>query len=161
MPIRKDLRHFYRTAAWCEARRRVLERAGGIFDLLGNYLGGAKCEACGKPDRTQVETFSDHAMGFLGHRGLPVMFWRTAGSGWHNWEGIEIPGLISFQRATRTIRVVLAVVHLNHTPGDDRDDNLRCLCQWCHLNYDKFEHRETRRTRKDCGRPLLAVGRTA
>jgi hypothetical protein len=29
----------------------------------------------------------------------------------------------------RTVLIVLAVAHLNHTPGDDRDENLAALCQ--------------------------------
>lgn len=36
--------------------------------------------------------------------------------------------------------VVLTVAHLNHTPEDCREDNLRAMCQRCHLNYDKDEH---------------------
>jgi hypothetical protein len=30
------------------------------------------------------------------------------------------------------------------------------LCQWCHLNYDKLQHKQTRRARKDRCRPLLS-----
>lgn len=43
--------------------------------------------------------------------------------------------------------VVLTVAHLNHTPEDCRDENLRCWCQRCHLTYDKPEHARTRRAR--------------
>ena len=55
----------------------------------------------------------------------------------------------------RIIRVVLSVVHLNHVSGEDDDDNLKALCQWCHLNHDKGHHAETRAIRKDAARPLL------
>jgi len=41
-------------------------------------------------------------------------------------------------------------------PGDDRDENLKAYCQWCHLNYDREHHRATRAARKDAARPLLA-----
>ena len=51
-------------------------------------------------------------------------------------------------RITRPL-IVLTVAHLNHTPGDDRDENLKALCQWCHLNHDKQHHHETRAARKD------------
>ena len=149
MPIRPELRHFYRTPAWKEARHRVLARAGGEFDLLGHYLGGAKCEGCGKPDRTKVETRLSR-----GTIGGPRMWWRAVSSGWYNCEGV-LSTPPRFYTIERFIGVVLAVVHLNHTPGDDRDENLRCLCQWCHLNLDKLQHRKTRCTRKDLGRPLL------
>lgn len=33
-------------------------------------------------------------------------------------------------------RVVLTVAHLNHTPMDCREENLRAWCQRCHLTYD-------------------------
>jgi hypothetical protein len=59
----------------------------------------------------------------------------------------------------RRIRVILTVAHLNQTPGDDRPENLKALCQWCHLHLDRQFHlknaRETRMTKKDKARPLL------
>lgn len=41
--------------------------------------------------------------------------------------------------------VVLTTAHLNHTPEDCRPENLRALCQKCHLAYDAEHHAETRR----------------
>ena len=41
--------------------------------------------------------------------------------------------------------VILTVAHLNHFPEDNRDENLRALCQGCHLHYDREHHAETRR----------------
>lgn len=62
---------------------------------------------------------------------------------------------------SRLVRIVLTIAHLNHIAGDDRKENLKALCQWCHLHYDAIEHalhaRVTRQTRKDEGRPLLAL----
>lgn len=57
----------------------------------------------------------------------------------------------------RSIRVVLTVAHLNHVAGDDRDENLKALCQWCHLVYDLEHHHATRAARKDAGRQLLQL----
>ena len=37
-------------------------------------------------------------------------------------------------------RVVLTVAHLNHTPEDVSDANLKAWCQRCHLTYDAPEH---------------------
>jgi hypothetical protein len=62
-----------------------------------------------------------------------------------------------FSRETR-VRVICTVAHLNHVSGDDRDENLKFLCQWCHLNYDKLHHRETRTRRKDAARPIQWEG---
>lgn len=40
-------------------------------------------------------------------------------------------------------KVVLTVAHLNHTPEDCDDDNLRAMCQGCHLHYDLEHHMHT------------------
>lgn len=40
-------------------------------------------------------------------------------------------------------KVVLTTAHLNHTPEDCREENLRAMCQGCHLHYDRDHHRET------------------
>lgn len=49
-------------------------------------------------------------------------------------------------------RVVLTVAHLNHDPQDCRPENLKAMCQRCHLRYDAPHHRHnaalTRRRRK-------------
>ena len=58
-------------------------------------------------------------------------------------------------------RVVLTVAHLNHEPEDCREENLKALCQLCHLRYDAEHHRESaRRTRekKNGTEPLFALG---
>ena len=36
--------------------------------------------------------------------------------------------------------VVLTVAHLDHNPMNCDRDNLRALCQKCHLSYDREEH---------------------
>lgn len=40
-------------------------------------------------------------------------------------------------------KVVLTTAHLNHTPEDCSDENLRAMCQGCHLWYDRAHHAET------------------
>ena len=37
-------------------------------------------------------------------------------------------------------RVVLTVAHLDHTPENCDPDNLKAMCQACHLRYDQAEH---------------------
>jgi 5-methylcytosine-specific restriction endonuclease McrA len=46
-------------------------------------------------------------------------------------------------------RIVLTVAHLDHQPENVRDDNLRALCQRCHLRYDRHEHARVRREARD------------
>lgn len=44
--------------------------------------------------------------------------------------------------------VVLTVAHLDHTPENCDDANLRAMCQRCHLRYDHQHHQaNARRTR--------------
>ncbi len=56
-------------------------------------------------------------------------------------------------------RVVLTVAHLNHQPEDCRDENLKAMCQRCHLRYDSAHHQRnaasTRRAAKQ-NRELFA-----
>lgn len=46
--------------------------------------------------------------------------------------------------------VVLTVAHLDHTPEHCDDQNLRAMCQGCHLHYDRDHHAQTAyRTRRE------------
>ena len=59
-------------------------------------------------------------------------------------------------------RVVLTVAHLDHNPANCADDNLRALCQRCHLNYDRPHHRHNaaetrRRKRREAGQMELEL----
>lgn len=36
--------------------------------------------------------------------------------------------------------VILTVAHLDHTPENCADENLKAMCQLCHLSYDKSVH---------------------
>lgn len=50
----------------------------------------------------------------------------------------------------RVFRIVCTVAHLDHVPEHCDDENLRFLCQRCHLVYDKKHHAETAyQTRRD------------
>jgi hypothetical protein len=37
-------------------------------------------------------------------------------------------------------KVVLTCAHLNHTPEDCRPENLKAMCNGCHLHYDREHH---------------------
>ncbi len=146
MPIRKDLLPLYRTPEYEAARASLVARAGN------------KCEQCGKPNGATVETFTDYAMGFLGRRGLPVMFWRPVGYWWVTQSGVMAGTAIVEKlkgKKIRTIRVVCTFAHLDHNPANNAEENKAFLCQWCHLNYDAGHHKHSRSVRKDRGRPLL------
>ena len=40
-------------------------------------------------------------------------------------------------------RVVLTVAHLDHTPENCEPENLKAMCQRCHLTYDAKHHKRT------------------
>lgn len=50
----------------------------------------------------------------------------------------------SYSSLTST-KIVLTIAHLNHDITDNRPENLRALCQKCHLTLDKDQHLATRR----------------
>jgi len=80
-----------------------------------------------------------------------------------NWE--EISSRIRFERAKNRCEqcgaenyqphpetgknVVLAVAHLNRNTTDNRDENLKALCQSCHLSHDRADNRRRRRFGRD------------
>lgn len=44
-----------------------------------------------------------------------------------------------------SFKVVLTAAHMDHNPENCDIDNLKALCQRCHLNYDKNEHLQSRK----------------
>jgi len=49
-------------------------------------------------------------------------------------------------------RIILTVAHLNHIESDCREENLKAMCNSCHLRYDSEHHQlnaaKTRRKKK-------------
>ena len=56
-------------------------------------------------------------------------------------------------------RVILTVAHLDHTPENCDEQNLRAMCNGCHLHYDRDHHRETAATTRR--RAMEAAGQLA
>ncbi len=150
MPIPRELRHFYRGPAWEATRERIRQRACDC------------CERCGKPNGERIETVVGKVL--RNGRVEPYMFWRLLGR--HFWDGNlpqysgaskpepSIEGMFR-QTRRRYITAKCGAAHLNHTPGDDRDENLVWLCDWCHFHLDREHHHQTRARRKDQARPIL------
>lgn len=49
-------------------------------------------------------------------------------------------------------KVVLTVAHLDHTPENCDPDNLRAMCQGCHLHYDGPHHAQTAARTREAAR---------
>lgn len=43
-------------------------------------------------------------------------------------------------RNGKDVKIVLTIAHLDHNPSNCHPDNLRALCQKCHLTYDAKMH---------------------
>lgn len=125
MPIRPENLHRY-PADWMDIRVRILQRAG------------FKCEHAGCKAR-------QHQLGY----------WRP-----DEWvplpralkeAGVDKPCTIaSVEGPLKIIRIVLTIAHLDHTPENCDEDNLRAWCQRHHLTYDVKHHAATRaRTRHE------------
>lgn len=50
--------------------------------------------------------------------------------------------------------VILTTAHLDHTPENCDDANLKAMCQGCHLHYDRDHHAETRARTKQEGKAV-------
>jgi hypothetical protein len=48
-----------------------------------------------------------------------------------------------FNKDGKLCKVVLTIAHLDHIPENCNDDNLKALCQKCHLTYDARHHADT------------------
>lgn len=121
MPIGREHRqHYSRRAGWHVVRQTILQRAASssaapTCECAG--LCGGHRGRCGAPDR-----------GWIVRPRFRRGHWSPAAAG-----------------DAGAVRVILAVAHLNHRPGDDRPENLAALCQRCHLLLDLSQHWASRR----------------
>lgn len=149
MPIHADLRHFYGREWRLVTRPRILARAGN------------RCEQCDAPNGEVVHRvhgfwFQTGASWALG----AFRRWRTPDGG--DWDPPRVTRLGARPEGPlRKVRIILTIAHLNHVAGDDRGENLRAWCQWCHLHHDLGHHASTRAARKDAARPLIAAAMAA
>jgi 5-methylcytosine-specific restriction endonuclease McrA len=65
---------------------------------------------------------------------------RSTGEWTTNQMQVETWTCVDGDKATH---IVLTIAHLDHTPENCADDNLRALCQRCHLAYDVEHHKHT------------------
>jgi hypothetical protein len=122
LPIKRELRWFY-PIDWPEISRRVrFERAGGV------------CEGCGRPHGETVRCLPDGRWFDAARR-----TWRSGRGRPARWPDIE--DAVAF----RQTRVILAAAHLDHDPGNNRQRNLKSLCQRCHMIHDRSYHLARRR----------------
>ena len=143
VPIRKELRKFYRSPAFRAARARVLSRS--------EYC----CERCGKPDGVEVlataRAWFDPVLKRWLAPGDLLVDLRPAIE-----RGVPILHPCEPEPPIRK-RAQVGVAHINHVSWDHADENLACWCCECHMIFDVEKHARTRAERKDGARPLLTA----
>lgn len=128
MPIKPENRDRY-PANWAtEIRPSILERARN------------RCEWCGKPNREEVWVNDEGSwknwpcgVMWIKPNGIPPIPDRYPAV---QWRAVKGPSTSGF----KTVKVVLTIAHMDHVPEHCEPDNLRALCQRCHLNYDACHH---------------------
>lgn len=127
MPIKPENKDRY-PKNWKEIRERILERAKHA------------CEQCGVLNHMYGYRRTDGLFLMTGFNEKLAMVWPSL------HEFIPLPPW------AKEIEIILTIAHLDHTPENCGDDNLKALCQRCHLRYDIKHHmgtaRATRHKRK-------------
>lgn len=122
MPIKPENAKRY-PADWKQIRERILARAGHACE------GSPLFPDCRVPNHH----FRNNRTGEVTDNGLQAEAWELA-----DGDSVTL--------------IVLTIGHLDHTPENCADDNLKAWCQRCHLNYDAKHHamnsNETRRKGK-------------
>lgn len=141
MPIRSDLKHLY-TGPEYEARREsILLRANNC------------CERCFAPNRTTVVRQYGWWTPFTLPAAAYNMGWSIDGVHGYKlalpWRHEGVTGVrhacFGWGPASRVVRVILTLAHLDHDPTNNDPANLAALCQWCHLHQDRKQHAHNRR----------------
>lgn len=144
MPISPENKARY-PADWPAISARIRQRADG------------KCEFCGVANHSLGAWIGGHW-----HKAIP----KGTGLRDNPRQGETFPcdrgdGIPIW---TKVKRVVLTVAHLDHTPENCADENLKALCQRCHLRYDAKHHAQnaarTRRKKQATGDLLDLAGLT-
>lgn len=110
---------------WKEIRQRILARAGN------------KCETCGVPNGVEIMRCSDGT-------------WKLASDALDDLDRMPYEAFCALWGDTQTpTRIILTISHQDHDITHNSDDNLKALCQKCHLSYDAQHHAESRRRNRD------------
>lgn len=117
MPIKPENKARY-PSNWKEIRKQILERAQH------------RCEFC---------NLQNHAIGYR-YQGEFVYM-----PGALRDAGAKVGDVIACADGStiKIIRIVLTIAHMDHTPENCQPENLKALCQRCHLAYDAEHHAQT------------------
>ena len=136
MPIREENKARY-PKDWPQISKRIREAAGN------------KCEKCAAPNGAMIKRIKSEDW-------LPDPVYMTEDGCIYSAEDGRLLGK-DYPAAYEQdyVKVVLTVAHLDHTPENCADENLRAWCQRCHNAYDAPMRRAGIKTR---AKQKLAAG---
>ena len=122
VPIRPEYRWFY-PIDWPQLSAVI---------RFGRAKG--RCEGCRRPHGRIVCHLGDGR------------WWDAERGAWRDGQGrvARVTGIEDVLPVVATTRVILATAHRDHDPTNNRPRNLAALCQRCHLQHDRQEHRRRR-----------------
>ena len=121
-----------------ENRNRYPDNWKEISAYIRNTRANNKCEVCGLVNHEVIKRYSDGS-----YRKPSAVEWdmihsRIKNSHSNMTESLKYHGFT---------KVILTVAHLDHSPENCDENNLKAMCQKCHNQYDA-EHRKKNRLRK-------------
>lgn len=96
---------------------------------------GDRCEECGVPNRQLI---------YRDEKG-----WHLAPEG-HESDAMALDGV-------KFVMIILTIAHLDHDIENNEDENLKALCQRCHLRKDKGQHSRTRKYGNDKNQTQIEI----
>ena len=118
-----------------EIRPRILARAQN------------RCEKCGVQNHIEIVRSTENPEWYIVFDPDELGYLDP----W-NGEPIRLSEIPDGCEHLKHVKVVLTIAHMDHDVGNNADDNLKALCQRCHLVHDAKHHaknaRETRRKKR-------------
>lgn len=92
-----------------------------------------KCEYCKVPDGSVIIRASYRGLRlYIDHTGK--IYQESDGS-----EYVAHSDLLDY--SDKTLKIVLTIAHLDQNVENNEEENLKALCQKCHLNHDRYYNR--------------------
>ncbi|MDR0206656.1 MAG: hypothetical protein LBI45_05310 [Bacteroidales bacterium] len=111
------------------------------------YMAGNSCEVCGIKNHTIIKRLPHGKYRLPASQEWDMIIARIRYCHSNLKESLKYHGFT---------RIVLTVGHLDHTPENNADSNLKVMCQYCHNRHD-LKHRVENRRKKYVGKNQIEL----